>query len=155
MKDKNNPMGDFASAIAEMKKNSNPRDSAFQTMSENIWKPEMRKLMHRFDKSDVIPVIQNIITIMVVEKRWAETKATQKVIATKKYPFYTVITEYKTETIPMDKFIQENTHYAILNDIIDLYIGVDGQAREEVFGFITSYAKAIEESNKIPYITQQ
>ena len=126
--------------------NSNPKDAAFKVMSENIWKPEMLKQMGRFDKSQINDLIKNYIVILLYEKRWSEIKVTHQIITTKQYPFYRVKTISEYNPIDTEKFLKESGHNRILEIVTELYIGESGKARDEVFGFITSYAKAMEEA---------
>lgn len=126
--------------------NSNPKDAAFRVMSENIWKPEMLKQMGRFDKSQIVDLIKNYIVILLYEKRWSEVKVNFKIVKTKDYPFYRINPETEIKPVELDTFLRESSHNRILEIVTELYIGESGKAREEVFGFITSYAKAMEEA---------
>jgi len=145
MKNEHNtdPLGEMLSQINQ---SGNPRDDAFRVMSENIWKPEMLKQMGRFDKGQLIDMIKNYMVLLLYEKRWSEIKVRHTVEKQKDYPYYKVKTQsiYKKQSI--NEFLETSAHATLCNWVTESYIGVAGQARDECFNFLTSYAKAMEDA---------
>lgn len=145
-KEQTKPTVGIDEVMNKLNDSQNPIDKAFGTMSENIWKKEMLRQMNRFDKSQIMDIMKNYIVMLLYEKQWREITVSQKVVKTKYYPYYRVNTNTIKKSIDINEFMKESTHSKVLDIITELYIGVEGKARGEVFGFITSYAKALEET---------
>ena len=155
MKDNEEPVNDLKSLLGELNTTANPKDAIFKTMGENIWKKETLDQMNRFSRNEIIDMIKNYIVILIYEKCWHEHKVKHEVIYLKTYPFYRVKTTTDFVPVTMEKFLSENMHNEILIKITNLYIGAEGKARDEVFGFIKQYAQSLEMQAQRPNMGTQ
>jgi hypothetical protein len=124
----------------------NPRDNAFKVITENIWKKDKLKQLHRLDRMQIVEIIKNLIVLYVYEIQWHNKQVKHSVIKFAEYPYYKIKTEYPEtkKAMSIDEYEKVSIQAKLINDILELFIGVDGKARGEIFGFLTSLDRTLQ-----------
>ena len=144
MADKLTEASPLNEAIELLNGEGNPKDAAFRTMSENIWSENKLNQMHRFNKKELLEIFKNFVVILLYEKKWAEIRLIHTIQKTKEFPYYFVKTKKTEKNINLDDYLNQSAHGRLIKILTELHIGESGQARKEVFGFITEYAKVLQ-----------